>query len=100
MQSVARNMQADLEKISQTGAQLDACFAHLDSALAGIDGVVRQLERQEPHIGQRFAFEEVERLFSASYTTEIERDVMHAALRGTPLPVLQQSFAGNSVELF
>jgi hypothetical protein len=43
---------------------------------------------------------ETERLFSSYYTTEIEREVMHAALHGSPLPVLQQSFTGNSVELF
>jgi hypothetical protein len=39
-------------------------------------------------------------MFSAYYTTEMERDVLHAALRGAELPVGQETFAGNSVELF
>jgi hypothetical protein len=39
-------------------------------------------------------------LFSASYTTEMERGVLRAALNGTELPGAQQTFAGNSVELF
>ena len=39
-------------------------------------------------------------MFSGFYTTEIEREVMQAALHGTALPVLEQSFAGNEVELF
>ncbi len=43
---------------------------------------------------------EVEQLFSASYTTELERDVLRAALHGTALPVAQPTLAGNSVELF
>jgi len=43
---------------------------------------------------------EVEPLYSASYTTEMERDVLRAALHGTELPVAQQTFAGNDVELF
>jgi hypothetical protein len=43
---------------------------------------------------------EVERRFSASYTTEMEREVLRAALSGRPLPVTEQTFAGNAVELF
>jgi chemotaxis protein histidine kinase CheA len=48
----------------------------------------------------RFDATEVGEFFAASYTTEVERDVLHAALRGTAMPVAQQSFAGNTVELF
>jgi hypothetical protein len=39
-------------------------------------------------------------LFSALYTTEMERAVLHAALGGKALPAAQPTFAGNSVELF
>jgi hypothetical protein len=42
----------------------------------------------------------VEKLFAAGYTTEIEREVLRAALRGEPLPSQQLSLAGNDVELF
>jgi hypothetical protein len=43
---------------------------------------------------------EVERWLSAFYIREIERSVMSAAPHGTALPVVEQSFAGNAVELF
>jgi hypothetical protein len=42
----------------------------------------------------------MEVLFGASYTTEIERDVLRAALTGRPVPVAEQNLAGNDVELF
>jgi hypothetical protein len=58
------------------------------------------LEVDHPDVKERYDAAEVEQLFSASYTTEMERDVLHAALRGTALPVGQPTFAGNSVELF
>jgi hypothetical protein len=51
-------------------------------------------------VKERYDPAEVEQLFSAFYTTEMERDVLRAALRGTELPVAQQTFVGNSVELF
>jgi hypothetical protein len=38
--------------------------------------------------------------FSASYTTEVERNVLQAALGGTALQPVQQSLEGNGVELF
>ena len=60
----------------------------------------RQLEIDHPEVKERYDAAEVERLFSASYTTEMERDVLRAALSGAELPVAQQTFAGNSVELF
>jgi hypothetical protein len=44
--------------------------------------------------------EETERIFSASYTTEMERQIMRSALYGTPLAVIPDSSSGNSVELF
>jgi len=43
---------------------------------------------------------EVEARLSPFYTTEIEREVMRAALCGAPLPVAQQIMDGNDVELF
>ena len=65
-----------------------------------IEGVKRQLDIDYPEVKERYEAAEVEQLFSVSYTTESERDVLRAALRGTELPVAQQTFAGNSVELF
>jgi hypothetical protein len=54
----------------------------------------------DPGVKQRYDPDEMEQLFSASYTTEMEREVLRAALRGKALPVAQQTVAGNSVELF
>ena len=62
--------------------------------------MTRKLESDESQMARRYDAAELERLFSASYTTEIEREVLRAALHGTPLPVLKQTFTGNDVELF
>jgi len=62
--------------------------------------VRHQLKLDHPEVEEVHDPSEVEKLFSASYTTEMERDVMRAALCGGPLPVVQQAFGGNAVELF
>ena len=77
-----------------------SCFGRIDAVLAEIEAVRSQLESDQPEVKDRYDAAEVEQLFSASYTTEVERDVLRAALRGTELPVAQQTFAGNDVELF
>ncbi|MBZ5641907.1 MAG: hypothetical protein LAO19_04040 [Acidobacteriia bacterium] len=52
-------------------------------------------------MSQKYDAAEAERFFSASYTTEMEREVLRAALHGGSLPVTaQHAFEGNSVELF
>ena len=58
------------------------------------------MEIDSPGVKEGYDAAEVERLFSTSYTTEMERDVLQAALSGKALPVAQQNFAGNNVELF
>ena len=100
MKAATEKMQAKTTEVGDSVDLLDACFARIDAVLAEIEGVRRQLEIDHPEVKERYDAAEVERLFSASYTTEMERDVLHAALRGTDLPVAQQTFAGNSVELF
>jgi hypothetical protein len=100
MQVVMEKMQSDLTTGGDTGSQLHACFAPLDSALNQMESLIREFETRDPEVSRRFDAAEAERLFSASYTTEIERKVMSAALHGTDMPVLEQSLAGNDVELF
>jgi len=100
MREVTEKMQAKIAEVGNAGDLLDACFGRIDSVLIGIEAVRRQLEIDHPEVKKRYDRAEVERLFAASYTTEMERDVLHAALRGTALPVGQPTFAGNSVELF
>jgi DNA repair exonuclease SbcCD ATPase subunit len=100
MRVATEKMQAKTAEAGSIGDRLDACFGRIDSVLAELEEVRRQLEIDHPTVKERNDDAEVERLFSASYTTEMERNVLHAALRGKPLPVAQQTFAGNSVELF
>jgi Spy/CpxP family protein refolding chaperone len=100
MKAATEKMQAQIAGVGKTGDLLDACFGRGDAVLAEIECLRRQLEVDHPDVKERYDAAEVEQLFSASYTTEMERDVLHAALRGTALPVGQPTFAGNSVELF
>jgi len=100
MKEVTEKMQAKIAEVGNTGHLLDACFGRIDSVLTGIEGIRRQLEIDHPDVTKRYDHGEVEQLFAASYTTEMERDVLRAALGGKALPVAQQTFAGNGVELF
>ena len=100
MQAVTEKMRTGLVNVGNTGDQLDISFAYLGTALSQIESQVRSIEISEPDMWRQHNDDEVEQLFSPFYTTEIEREVMHATLRGTPLPSLQQLFGGNSVELF
>lgn len=100
MQTAIEGMQADVGSVGSVCDHLDLCYSDLDAALRRIEALARGLETDDPRLAERYDAAEIERLFSAGYTTEIERDVMRAALRGTPLPVLQHLPAGNAVELF
>jgi hypothetical protein len=100
MEAATERMQAKTADVRNSVDLLDACFGHIDAVLAELEDVKCQLEIDHPDVKEQYDAAEVERLFSASYTTEMERDVLRAALRGTELPVAQQTFTGNDVELF
>jgi uncharacterized phage infection (PIP) family protein YhgE len=100
MKAATDELHAKTTEVGNTVDLLDACFGRIDAVLTEIEDVQRRLEIDHPEVKERYDPAEVEQLFSASYTTEMERDVLRAALRGTELPVAQQTFAGNSVELF
>ena len=100
MGTATEKMQAKTAEVGGTVDLLDACFARIDAVLAEIESVKRLLEINHPEVKDLYDAAEVEQLFSASYTTEMERDVLRAALRGNEPPVAQQTFAGNNVELF
>lgn len=100
MQVITEAMQAHLNALGDQGDPFDVCFLHLEGALSCVEATARSLETNDPHIAGRYDVAEAEKLFSELYTTEIEREVLRAALHGTPMPVLQQSIAGNDVELF
>ncbi len=100
MEVATDKMRAKTTEVGKIVDVLDACFGRIDAVLTAIECLRRQWEINHPEVKDLYDAAEVEQLFSASYTTQMERDVLHAALRGTPLPVAQQTFAGNSVELF
>ncbi|MGB8582656.1 MAG: hypothetical protein WCD47_17685 [Candidatus Sulfotelmatobacter sp.] len=100
MRTIAERMQAKIVKMGNIGDMLDACFGRFDAVLTEVERAKRQLQTLLSPGKDRYNTDEVAQIFSASYTTEIGREVLHAALRGVALPVAQQIFAGNSVELF
>jgi methyl-accepting chemotaxis protein len=93
-------LQGRIAGIGGTGDRLAACFARLDGALEVVESARAELEQAGGSGGGRSDEPALEQRFGVSYTTEMERAVLRAALAGGPLPAAQQSFAGNSVELF
>jgi hypothetical protein len=91
-------LQGSIAEVGGAGNRLESGFRPLEETLRAIDGEQQRLE--EGGGSGTFDGEAVERRFSAHYTTEMERAVLRAALAGGPVPRAQQSFAGNSVELF
>jgi hypothetical protein len=72
----------------------------VDAVLSEIERVALKLEMENPEVKGHCDAGAVEQLFSSSYTTELEREVLRAALRGGELPVAQAVLVGNSAELF
>jgi hypothetical protein len=98
IQTATLALQAKLAEIAETDGRLEACFGRLASTAEAIEASRKQRSgRRDP---DQYDREAVEQRFSANYTTEMERAVLRAALGGGPMPVGQQSFGGNSVELF
>ncbi len=100
VQTITENMHGHLAEVVAAGTRLELCFGHLDSVLRQIESLAREWESNDLRAAGPCDPAEVERWLSAFYTTEIERSVMSAALHGTALPVVQQLFTGNAVELF
>jgi hypothetical protein len=100
MKRATEEMQARIGKVGGAGDLLDACFGRFDAVVVEVEAVKRQLEMDHPEAKGHYDRTDVERMFGSFYTTEIERDVLQAALGGGPLPTAQQTFAGNSAELF
>jgi hypothetical protein len=100
MSDATEAMRAKISSVAESIDLFEGCLGRIDAMLAEMEGLRRQLEIDHPEAKKGFDEVEVERLFSTSYTTEMERDVLRAALRGTELPAAQASIAGNSVELF
>lgn len=96
IQAEALALQGRMAEVAGTVARLEECFSRLTAAGEAIereqgDGALRLPAAER---------EAMEERYGGDYTTELERAVLRAALSGEPLPVAQQNFAGNSVELF
>ena len=97
---VTAAMQTRIGEVAKSSDLLDACFARIDAVLADLEEVKLLMENDHPGIREMYDKAEAESLYSASYTTEAERDVLRAAIYGTAIPLAQQSSTGNDVELF
>jgi hypothetical protein len=98
--TVTETMQIKSGEIGKSSDLLNACFARIDEVSADIESAKKQLESYYPDVKDKYDAAEVEQLFSASYTTQAERDVMRAAIYGTEVAAPQQCSIGNDVELF
>ncbi len=99
MQATTEKMQQQIAEVGRTSNLLDSSFTRGDAVLADLEDLHREW-KGDPRVKGRYDEAEMERVFGASYTTEHEREILRAALRGTPPPAAEKVFAGNSVELF
>jgi len=100
MKAAMEKMQAKIAEIGKGSDLLDACVGRGQAVLAAIEGLTRQLEDEHPGMQRCYDAAAAEKLYAASYTMELEREVLRAALDGKPLPRIQPTFSGNSAELF
>jgi methyl-accepting chemotaxis protein len=100
IESSTAKLQSRLKIVGEARERLDNCFARIGAVLEGIEELGREWETGHPEALARCNRPEVEEMFSASYTTEMERLFLRAALYGEPLPEADQILAGNDVELF
>ncbi len=95
--AVTERMHAKIASV-ETGDLFEACLSRFDAVLVEVERAQRELETSNAK--ENYDAAEVMRSFSAFYSTEMERAVLNAVLRGAPLPAAQQTFGGNSVEIF
>lgn len=94
------HLQNKIAIVRATGDRLDANLGSIGAMLSEIEEARLAWDLENPDMRQRCDRREVEEMFSASYTTQTEREVLCAALDGVPLPVKPQNLAGNDVEFF
>ena len=100
MEMITGKMRAKGAEVGGTYDLLDSCSGQIEGILTQLESLRNGLELEHPGVKHGYDEMEAERLYSATYTTEIEREILRAALRGAPLPVAQPALAGNGVELF
>jgi hypothetical protein len=100
IESVTDAMRDRSKAIEGASGLLDTCFDRIDAVVNILKSMKLDLEAGHPGVRQEYNEAEIEQLFSVSYTTQTEREVLRAALSGTVYSGAQQCSEGNSVELF
>jgi hypothetical protein len=100
IETVTDAMRTRSKEIERARQLLDTCFGRIDAVVNALESMKLDLEADHPDVRQRYDEEEIERLFSALYTTQAEREVLRSALSGTVFSGMSQYATGNSVELF
>lgn len=100
IEACTRRLQERVAAVGATADRLNGCSTRMDGVRREIEELRAQCQSDALDAPQLCDQVEVEAMFSAGYTTEIERAVMRAALTGAPMPERELSQAGNDVELF
>jgi len=100
IEAVTSRMWARGQEIERASRQLDTCVDRIDAVVDVLESMKIDLEGNYPDVRQRYDEAEIERMFSASYTTQAEREVLRSALSGTVFSGMSQYATGNDVELF
>lgn len=100
IEAVTSRMWARGQEIDRASRQLDTCVDRIDAVVDVLESMKIDLEGNYPDVRQRYDEAEIERMFSASYTTQAEREVLRSALSGTVFSGMSQYATGNDVELF
>jgi ElaB/YqjD/DUF883 family membrane-anchored ribosome-binding protein len=100
MREATEQMQREIAAVRLSGDVLADCHERFEGVKKQIEQALCVLAVGHANWKADYDAPEVERAFSASYTIEMERQVLQAALRGAPVPAAQQNFAGHSAELF
>jgi hypothetical protein len=100
IETVTDAMWTKSKEIERSSQMLNTCFDRIDSVVSVLESMKLDLETDDAGVRQRYDEAEIERLYSASYTTQAEREVLRSALSGTVFSGMSQYATGNSVELF
>jgi hypothetical protein len=98
-ESVCR-MRGKIASVQVTAGRLNVCLESIGLTLTQIDKVRFQVESESACALPQSEKQNVEDFFSLSYTTEMERRVLRAALNGESLQPSLEGSHGNDVELF
>jgi hypothetical protein len=100
IEAVTGRLRAKIAVIGATRDRLEASLQLIGTVLGVVEEIRCHLQADCPRARELCDQEETEAFYSATYTTEMEREVLRAALAGAALPQMQGYLAGNSVELF